>query len=291
MRFGPRPPLDTVGLDVAPVRLRSDDGLALAARHVRVPDRRATVIVLSGIHEPPAAAWLGHARLLAAHGYASLLLEMRAHGESDGDRIGLGVLEVRDVAAAVRHLRADDAAGTTPIALFGWSMGGAAALNAAARLPEVGAVITSAAFSSWSDVVVDVARGTLGPAAESMRPFLDLHLRRAYGPEARTLVPTRSIAELGERPLLLMHARHDPGVPVASLHRLVAAAPPQVQVWIRDAADHEVVRPTAFERPWEDPPYAERIVGFLNAWTDAGGASPAAPERDVRPSPNDRSPA
>ena len=289
MRFGPRPPLDTTGLDVAPVRIRTDDGLDLVAQHVRVERPRATVIVLSGIHEPPAAAWTGHARLLHDHGYASLLLEMRAHGDSDGDRIGLGVLEVHDVAAAVRHLQDDEEAGDAPIALFGWSMGGAVALNAAARLPEVGAVIAAAAFSSWSDVVIDVARGTLGPAAGAMRPFLDLHLRHAYGPEARTAVPTRSVGLLGDRPLLLMHARHDPGVPIASLHRLAAAAPPHADVWIRDTADHELVRPDAFDRPWEDPPYAERIVAFLDAWTasDAGrgpsatsGVAPPGGRRD-----------
>ncbi len=57
----------------------------------------AVVLFLSGLQEPSVTAFLGHARMLAERGYASLLLEVRAHGESEGDRIALSFHDHRDV--------------------------------------------------------------------------------------------------------------------------------------------------------------------------------------------------
>ncbi len=88
------------GLAAERVVLTLQDGLRLGAYEVRVFDPCAVVIFLSGLHHPSVTAFFGHARMLAESGYVSLLLEMRADGESEGDFMALGFHEHRDVRAA-----------------------------------------------------------------------------------------------------------------------------------------------------------------------------------------------
>ncbi len=66
---------------------------------------------------------LDRARFLSHAGYAVLLVDFQAHGESTGEHITFGYLESRDAQAAVRFLRAN--APDEKIGVIGVSMGGA----------------------------------------------------------------------------------------------------------------------------------------------------------------------
>jgi uncharacterized protein len=254
---------EAYGLDSERRTLRTSDGLDLVAYEVQVDDPHAVVIFLSGTHNPSVTAFFGHAAMLRGHGFASLLLEMRAHGESEGERIGLGFEEVLDVEAAVDHLRADPAYADVPIVLFGLSLGGATAINAAGAIPEVAGLVSLSAFSSWSDVFV-ASMGAPPLLAWLQRPFVDLYTGIAYGFDRRHLTPKRQIRELGDRPALLVHARDDTQVPFDSFERIVAQAPPHVETWVRDGGEHLIVTPGSFLTPQDDRAYAARVVGFLN---------------------------
>lgn len=65
----------------------------------------------------------GYARMFAEHGCASLLLEMRSHGESKRGFVVLGFREHRDVRAAVDCLRAQPRCANVPIVIFGLFVG------------------------------------------------------------------------------------------------------------------------------------------------------------------------
>jgi uncharacterized protein len=250
---------------LAPERrtLRTSDGLDLVAHEVRIDDPHAVVVFLSGTHNPSVTAFFGHAAMLRDHGFASLLLEMRAHGESEGERIGLGFEEVLDVEAAVAHLRADRAYADVPIVLFGLSLGAATAINATGAIPEVAGVVSLSAFSSWSDVFV-ASMGAPPLWAWLQRPFVDLYTGVAYGFDRRHLTPKRQIRELGDRPALLVHARDDTQVPFDSFERIVAQAPPHVETWVREGGEHFIVAADSFTAPEEDAAYVARVMGFLN---------------------------
>jgi uncharacterized protein len=254
---------EAYGLDPERRTLRTGDGLDVVAYEVRVDDPHAVVIFLSGTHNPSVTAFFGHAAMLRGHGFASLLLEMRAHGESEGERIGLGFEEVLDVEAAVAHLRGERAYADVPIVLFGLSLGGATAINATGAIPEVAGVVSLSAFSSWSDVFV-ASMGAPPLLAWLQRPFVDLYTGVAYGFDRRHLTPKRQIRELGDRPALLVHARDDTQVPFDSFERIVAQAPQHVETWVRDGGEHFIVAAGSFTTPQEDAAYAARVMGFLN---------------------------
>ncbi|MFN2322314.1 MAG: alpha/beta hydrolase [Trueperaceae bacterium] len=253
---------DAYGLEPERVRLTTSDGLELAAHAVHHPAPRAVVIFLSGTHNPSVTAFFGHAAWLQGHGYASLLVELRAHGESDGERIGLGFEEVLDVQAAVDHLGRQPAYTDVPIVAYGLSLGGATAINATGLTPEIDALVSLSAFSSWSDVFV-ASMGLPEPFASVQRPFVGLYTSIAYGFDRRSVVPKTQIRNLGERPALLIHSRGDTQVAFENFERLVAAAPPHVETWAREGDEHLIVAEGSFLNPQDDAAYAARVLDFL----------------------------
>jgi uncharacterized protein len=255
---------DDYGLTSERVSLTTSDGIDVVAHLVPVEAPKAVAVFLSGTHSPSVTAFFGHAAMLRDQGYASLLLEMRAHGESGGTRIALGFEEPRDVLVAVAFLRAHPDFREVPIVAYGLSLGGATAINAAGLTPEIAAVVSLSAFSSWDGVFVD-NMGAPEPLATLQRAFVRLYTGLKYGFDLRHVVPTTQIVNLGDRPALLVHSRGDTQVPFASFERLAAAAPPQVETWVRDGDLHFIVREGAFLRPLEDPEYSARMLGFLEA--------------------------
>lgn len=251
------------GLAAKRLILTTQDGLRLVAYEVSVPKPRAVVIFLSGIHGPSVTAFFGHARMLADHGYASLLLEMRAHGESEGDLIALGFHEHRDVRAAVDYIRAQPHYSGVPIVAFGLSMGGAVAIISAGLIPEIAGVISLSAPSGFDDVVLDVMRPS-PVAAWLLRVYIRLWFFLKYGWVSLRIAPRKQIKALGQRPALLVHSKDDPTVPLASFQRLVRCAPPHVETWVREGDQHMILSPEHFLNPAADAEYAGRILGFLD---------------------------
>lgn len=250
---------------LAPERLvlSTQDGLDIVAYEVYVENPKAVVIFLSGIHNPSVTAFFGHARMLLDEGYASILLEMRAHGESDGDVIALGFKEHRDTRAVVDYIRANPRYAETPIVVYGLSMGGAVAINSIGQIPDIDALISMSAYSAWDDLFLD-NMGASGLVAAVQRPFVRLYSGIKYGWANRGINPKDEIQKLGDRPALLIHSRGDTQVPYANFERLVAHAPIHVETWVREGDLHFIVQEGLFLTPHEDTEYAERILGFLN---------------------------
>ncbi|QUH26100.1 alpha/beta hydrolase [Serpentinicella alkaliphila] len=117
--------------------LSTTDGLNIRAYEIYEHNPRAVVIFLSGIHNPSVTAFYGHARLLKDYNFASILLEMRAHGESDGDIISLGYKEYMDVEAVVNYIIAEEKHKDVPIVVYGLSMGGATAINVIGKIDKI----------------------------------------------------------------------------------------------------------------------------------------------------------
>jgi pimeloyl-ACP methyl ester carboxylesterase len=114
------PPANLVRAEV--VEIPSASGAVLRAWWVPAdePDAGA-VVLLHGVWENR-RRMLRRAEVLSAEGYAVLLPDLQAHGESNGWRITFGGLESRDAAAAVGFVRARLPG--VRIGLIGVSLGG-----------------------------------------------------------------------------------------------------------------------------------------------------------------------
>lgn len=178
-------------------------------------------------------------RALNAAGLGLLRFDFTGLGQSEG-RFAQTTFQTNldDLVAAAEWMVAQDQA---PSILVGHSLGGAAALAAAGRIPHVRAVATIAAPSHPRHVehLLDdldwrpsgVAEINLGGATVPIgRAFLDDLGRHDLGEE---------VASLG-RPLLIFHSPHDPIVPIRHAEALFKAARHPKSFISLGAADHLV---------------------------------------------------
>ncbi len=253
---------EEVGLEAAHFFVETQDGLDISAWEVETQAPKAVVICLSGMHGPSATIYFGHAELFSEVGFATLILDMRAHGESDGDKISVGYREWRDVQAAVDHVRSKPLYDGVPIVVFGASMGGVTAINAAGEIPQIDAVIALSAFASWEQVFCEQMEQQVGSFVAAIEaPFVPLASYLKFGSESRRVKPRLEIEKLGDRPALLMHSKGDTQVPYSNFERLMQHAPAHVETFVRDGDLHFMTE--HFHDPKADAPYAEAIVGFI----------------------------
>jgi putative redox protein len=165
-----------------------------------------------------------------------------------------------DVGDLVAASQAMSAAGMPPSLLVGHSLGGAAALTAATRLPGIRAVATIAAPADVSHVLsqfdpVELERAMKDGRAEVQlagRPFV---VTRRFIEEVGTHNIEERAAQL-HRPLLVMHAPRDELVGIEHASRIFLAARHPKSFISLDTADHLLTNQ-------DDANYAAQLIG---AW-------------------------
>ncbi|MBA3531178.1 MAG: alpha/beta fold hydrolase [Ardenticatenales bacterium] len=141
----------SVGLTYETVPLTSHDGTALASWYIPSSNTQRALIVVHGKDSNRSlvlgSGTMTFAREMHEAGFALLLLDLRAHGESEGDYSTLGDQERWDVAAAIDWLSTQ---GYEKIGLLGVSMGGASVAETLALHAEADAAIID---STYPDLV------------------------------------------------------------------------------------------------------------------------------------------
>jgi len=258
------------GIESERVTLTTDDSLALAAwrTRARTGAAKGTVIILSGIQNPSVTAFFGYAKMFSDNGWDALLIEMRARSQSEGDEIGLGMKEWLDVKAGVEFLSLDENVKNLPIVAMGTSMGGGTVIIAAGELPQINAVISISAFSSFADLFVDNMTMFGMPKFLGIMdiPFLGLYIGFHFGFDALKYSPINGIVKLGERPILMMHSTGDTQVPYSEFEKLLKAAGSKgvrAATFIREGDFHFICYDEYFDDPARDTEFSQTIVQFL----------------------------
>jgi fermentation-respiration switch protein FrsA (DUF1100 family) len=197
---------------------------------------------------------LGRARFLNAAGYAVLLFDFQAHGESPGARITFGHLESRDARAAVRFVRA-----RLPgerIGVVGVSMGGAAALLAEPPL-EADAFVLEMVYPTLAEAVADRLKMRLGSWGGLLAPLLTMQLRPRLGVGAEHMRPVERVA-LVPGPKLFIAGAEDRHTTLEESRRLFAAAREPKELWVVEGAAHTDLHAASREE------YERRVLDFLD---------------------------
>ena len=250
------------GVESSVVALKSVDGVSLTAYEVAVESPKGVVICLGGIHSATITNWYGHSKLFADNGFASVLLDVRSHGRSDGEKIYAATREWMDVDAAVEYIRSKELYNGVPIIAMGLSMGAATAVVATGRNENIDALIALSAYSDWAyNFDLNVEQIVSKFVAKMLSPFVAVVTRLRFGNMA-TITPRNEIKKLGNRPALLVQSVGDKLVPYGNFVELVAAAP-QVQRWVLKGDNHCII--DDFVHPQNSEQYCKRIVEFLNS--------------------------
>jgi uncharacterized protein len=112
------------------LRLKDDEDFMLEAWHVPSDSARGTILLLHG-HGSCKAALVNEANYFHQLGYNTFSLDVRSHGNSEGNVNTVGYKEINNVKLAYDWIAAK---GEQNIILFGSSMGAAMTLKAVAEL-------------------------------------------------------------------------------------------------------------------------------------------------------------
>lgn len=210
------------------------NGEQLEAWHVPHPQPRAIALMFMG-YAGVKEGGLTPAAKLHQWGYSSLLVDFRGAGGSSRSDQTMGIREAEDVAAAYAYARATWP--TTPVVLYGVSMGGAAALRAVAITDmQPAGIIAEAVF----DTLVNTTRHRFdsfnvpaSPAAEVLLFWGGVQL--GVNPFAHNPI---DYAARVEAPTLLLYGEHDPWILPAEREALLAALRGPVEVVVFPQQGH-----------------------------------------------------
>jgi uncharacterized protein len=254
-----RTPAD-VGLDYREVVVRSSDGLSLSAWWVERGSSQAAVLAHGWGADKSSQHVLETAAVYVEAGFDVLMLDLRAHGGSEGERVTIGYREARDVEGALSWL---GKRGYEPdrVVLHGWSMGGAAVIQAAPGT-GVAAVVEESAYANLPPLLRERIPDVSG-LPPLFTPGIFFAGQHFLGIDPWAVRPVQEAGELSREgiPFMIIHSRDDELVSFENAETL-AKAHPGATFWRLDGYGHVGA--------YEHPEYRERLLSFLDGAIDLG---------------------
>jgi fermentation-respiration switch protein FrsA (DUF1100 family) len=175
------------------------------------------------------------ARVATGHGFVALTFDNRGHGASEGE---LGARVVHDLQRLVSMAAALPQVDERRIALRGSSMGGLLAIHAGAVSEQVAAVVAicPAAEHMMLEDLRRLARGEPPPPGSALEAI------RVDAPGLVAWLEEHDVREavrlLGEKPLMLVHARDDEVIPYEFSEELYERALEPKRLLIVEGGNH-----------------------------------------------------
>jgi len=245
-------------LDFVDAGVTSSDGLKLVGWYI--PGTNGSTVIFVHGYKDSRGNMLGSAAMFHAHGYGALLIALRGHDRSDGDRVTFGHTELRDLDAwygfAVRQPDID----RQRIALLGVSMGGAIAIQYAAKNPAIAALVADSAFSSMDDTIATSVRHFTGLPPFPFASLIGFWIRENTGLTRDEADAKRAIPRISPRPVFLMQGGADTVISPQSGQLLYDAAKEPKELWFDPALGHA----RFFDERRDE--YEQRVIGFMDRY-------------------------
>jgi alpha-beta hydrolase superfamily lysophospholipase len=255
LAIGPPP----AGLNVIAFTVPSESGSVIAGWHTRperingVDAKNGVIVLLHGVRGSRLAV-VDRARMLHAAGYATVMIDFQAHGESPGREITMGYLERHDVRAAIAYARREHPG--EPVGVIGVSLGGAAAMLASPL--EIDALVVEAVYTTIDEAVHNRVADVLGPLAMVPTSLLLMQLQPRMGIATSELRPISHIASVG-CPVFVLSGTDDRHTTPADTAAMFATAKEPKQLWMVNGAAH-------VDLYGHDPSgYRDRVLDFLHS--------------------------
>ncbi len=219
--------------------IRARDGIRLHAFYLAAAEPSKKLVILHHGFTSHAADNATHAKFFHEQGYEVLLLDLRAHGESEGDYVGFGILDRFDTLEWVRCGRKRFGA-DVKVVLHGTSMGGATALMALG-LPEiqetVSAVIADCAYTSPADIISHVIQKDYHLPPAPIIALTSAYSQSAAGYRFDTCSTLDALKD-NRVPVLFIHGKEDKFVPTWMSEKNFNACSCKKRLLLVDKAGH-----------------------------------------------------
>lgn len=172
-------------------------------------------------------------------GYNCLIVDHRAHGKSEGDYVGFGILDRFDMKAWVDFMECRFN-GNVRIVLYGVSMGATIAVMTAgisSLSPCVKAVVADCAFTSPYDVFAHILKRDYHMPPFPIMNINDMLCRKKAGYGFRDYSTLDAVKSTGI-PMLFIHGRDDNFVPLYMSEQNYEACRSPKDIFIVDNAAH-----------------------------------------------------
>jgi uncharacterized protein len=228
------------GLPQENVTIETFDGLKLNCWFVRQKKKAiGTIIYLHGVGDCKIAG-VPFARSLFDRGFNIFLYDSRQHGESEGYYCTYGFYEKYDVSAVISYLQKRKEAKNGNIGIFGSSMGGAVAIQAAAVDPRITCVISEGSYTALRVVFVDYQKRIIKLPWHFLRNIALVHSQKMANFKARLVAPVEDIKRV-HVPVLIVHGKNDSFIKSHYSKLLYNAANEPKQLLIVPGAEHNNV--------------------------------------------------
>jgi len=215
------------------VSFRTADGLTLRGWYIPATQRTEKTLIL--LHGYPADKGNILPALSFLHEDFNLLLfDFRYLGKSEGNYSTAGAKEVEDLLAAIQFLKSR---GVREVGVWGFSMGGAVALMAIEKAPEIRAVVSESSYASLAEMTFELLRipGLNYPIAYLVGVWAKLFL----GIDVTEASPADRIRNTKIH-ILLIHSSADAVIPFSHARSLqqALAKNPNAEFWFHEEYAH-----------------------------------------------------
>jgi fermentation-respiration switch protein FrsA (DUF1100 family) len=230
------------------IELTTEDGVKLSAWYTR-PQNGALILVAHGYGDKRIEDFYV---LFASHGYGVLAWDFRAHGKSGGEFSSLGYYEVRDAKAALDYVLAQP--DVKHIGAWGGSMGAVTMIRAAARYPQIEALVADSPFSTLEDLL------SVRVPYPVIRPLIRFFAERESGVSMDLVRAVDDVREISPRPVYIIQGMGDTMIPLDSAQRIFDAAGEPKFLWTEADVPHLNMYTYYREE------YERRVIGFFDEY-------------------------
>ncbi len=215
----------------------SGDGLRLHARYYHTGDNLPLQILFHGYRSSAARDFSGGLPLALEMECNALLVDQRAHGDSEGRCLTFGLKESLDCLSWIDYA-IDRFGNDTEIVLTGISMGASTVLMAAGKkLPaNVKGVIADCGYTSAKEIISSVI-DTMGLPVRAAYPLVRLGAKIFGGFDLEAVSAPRAL-ESASVPVLFIHGKEDNFVPCDMSRENYSACKSEKYILAVDGAGH-----------------------------------------------------
>ena len=258
------------------VTITSFDGCKLHGRYYHISDDAPIEILFHGYRSCALRDCSGGHALSRKMGFNALVVDQRAHGESDAQTITFGIKEHRDCLCWIQYCN-DRFGKDRQIILSGLSMGAATVLMAAnCTLPDnVACIIADSPYSAPSEIIDKVCADMHYPVF-LCRPFIHLGAL-IFGRFHLNALTAKQAVTRANVPILLIHGDEDRLVPCSMSYDIAKHSASRTHVEIFPGAGHGLsylIDPVRYEYVVYDflrsiPSVSDKISAtFLNQFNE-----------------------
>lgn len=218
--------------------INSEDGLKLHATYFPCENSKKIVICFHGYTSEGRNDYSTLAIFYKKHGYNLLLVDERAHGQSEGTYIGFGCLDRHDAMLWIKEMIArlgEDC----KVLLHGDSMGGATVLMTTGLElpPQVKAAVADCPFTSAWEVFSSVLKNMYHLPPFPIMQIANQMVKRRAGYELDECNARNEVAK-AKIPILFLHGDNDTFVPCEMSKQLYEACKTEKKLVLIEGAGH-----------------------------------------------------